>query len=75
MLQANNHRAMGNSNHANDEYDFDDDDNMSPNESEESDEGKNLNTNLFSIKSNSETFHLKFSSRLMFEVKLSFKIF
>lgn len=48
MLQANNHRVMGSSNHANDEYDFEDDDNMSPNESEESDEGEKFN-NLFAI--------------------------
>lgn len=54
MLQANNHRVMGSSNHANDEYDFEDDDNMSPNESEESDEGEKFN-NLFAI------FRLRFS--------------
>lgn len=50
MLQANHHRVMGSSNHANDEYDFEDDDNMSPNESEESDEGEKLNNiELYSI--------------------------
>ncbi|XP_054285193.1 sin3 histone deacetylase corepressor complex component SDS3 isoform X2 [Macrosteles quadrilineatus] len=40
-MQTNNHRMspLSNSNHANDEYDFDDDDNLSAHDSEESDEG------------------------------------
>lgn len=51
-MQTNNHRTspLGNSNHANDEYDFDeDDDNMSVHDSEDSDEGSiflNLNSLL-----------------------------
>uniref|UniRef100_A0A1B6GLD0 Sin3 histone deacetylase corepressor complex component SDS3 n=2 Tax=Proconiini TaxID=565685 RepID=A0A1B6GLD0_9HEMI len=40
-MQANNHRylSMNNSNHTNDEYDFEEDDNLSTHDSEDSDEG------------------------------------